>query len=316
MYNNTSYNNQDPNSYSNEPPFDNNLSSKRGSDYGKTRLNRNQGISTTGLDDTNNSSGMNTADIDTNDSTLQTQGQHTGIGGGNPTFRSSDYGTTFSGPQISDVSRVDQSDDRAMGQSSYDMNAPYGATGGNVPGSTYSSSRYGSTGEQRSDIQDLPTSRSGHGLSSGFDTAGDSGMQENAALGSGTGFNTATGDNTQSATIGSGTGAAGAGLGSTTAAGTTGGMNSTGGTGNVAPGLGAGALGTGAVESVVKNDRGVNDMSGDTEQQDQTMSSGAAQHKPSSGEKIKGNLEKLTGKLTGNQQKVTEGDNLAHGRSL
>ncbi|CAO3676756.1 unnamed protein product [Rhizopus stolonifer] len=38
-------------------------------------------------------------------------------------------------------------------------------------------------------------------------------------------------------------------------------------------------------------------------------------HKPSAGEKLKGNFEKMTGKVTGNQTKVVKGDNLVHGRS-
>ncbi|KAG1446877.1 hypothetical protein G6F56_009434 [Rhizopus delemar] len=84
--------------------------------------------------------------------------------------------------------------------------------------------------------------------------------------------------------------------------------------GGVVPGLGAGALGTGAVESVVKNDQGINENTGrEMEEEEQKA---AADHKPSATEKIKGNLEKVAGKLTGNQTKVAKGDDIAHGRSL
>ncbi|GAA5813250.1 hypothetical protein MFLAVUS_006725 [Mucor flavus] len=39
-------------------------------------------------------------------------------------------------------------------------------------------------------------------------------------------------------------------------------------------------------------------------------------NKASAGDKIKGNLEKITGKITGNEAKVIEGENLAQGRSV
>lgn len=49
--------------------------------------------------------------------------------------------------------------------------------------------------------------------------------------------------------------------------------------------------------------------------QQQQQSSGS-QHRPSAGEKIKGGLEKLAGKLTGNPAKAAHGDDVAHGRSM
>ncbi|KAJ8652523.1 hypothetical protein O0I10_011847 [Lichtheimia ornata] len=41
-----------------------------------------------------------------------------------------------------------------------------------------------------------------------------------------------------------------------------------------------------------------------------------SQHRPSAGEKIKGGLEKLAGKLTGNPAKAAHGDDVAHGRNI
>ncbi|KAI9243458.1 hypothetical protein BY458DRAFT_530623 [Sporodiniella umbellata] len=82
----------------------------------------------------------------------------------------------------------------------------------------------------------------------------------------------------------------------------------------VVPGLGAGALGTGAVESVVKNDDGINEETGRAMEEEEKKE--AIEHKPSATEKIKGNLEKVVGKLTNNPEKVAKGEDLAHGRAL
>ncbi|KAI8073773.1 hypothetical protein BDF21DRAFT_424266 [Thamnidium elegans] len=38
--------------------------------------------------------------------------------------------------------------------------------------------------------------------------------------------------------------------------------------------------------------------------------------KPSAGDKIKGNLEKIAGKITGNEEKIIKGENIAHGRAV
>lgn len=51
------------------------------------------------------------------------------------------------------------------------------------------------------------------------------------------------------------------------------------------------------------------------QQQAQQQAVGS-QHRPSAGEKIKGGLEKLAGKLTGNPAKAAHGDDVAHGRSM
>lgn len=57
---------------------------------------------------------------------------------------------------------------------------------------------------------------------------------------------------------------------------------------------------------------GVDTTTGTADQPAQTASA----HRPSTGEKVKGNLEKMAGKLTGDPSKVAHGDNLAHGRNL
>lgn len=41
-----------------------------------------------------------------------------------------------------------------------------------------------------------------------------------------------------------------------------------------------------------------------------------AEHKASTSDKMKGNIEKVVGKITGNEEKVIKGENLAHGRAV
>lgn len=60
-------------------------------------------------------------------------------------------------------------------------------------------------------------------------------------------------------------------------------------------------------------DQRFNDKHGNLDHHNETSN---AEKKPTAGEKIKGNLEKITGKITGNEAKVIEGENLAQGRKL
>jgi hypothetical protein len=50
--------------------------------------------------------------------------------------------------------------------------------------------------------------------------------------------------------------------------------------------------------------------------QDNALGSSEIDTKPSAGDKVKGNLEKLAGKISGNEAKVVKGDNIAHGRPV
>jgi hypothetical protein len=50
--------------------------------------------------------------------------------------------------------------------------------------------------------------------------------------------------------------------------------------------------------------------------QDNNLGSSEIDTKPSAGDKVKGNLEKLAGKISGNEAKVVKGDNIAHGRAV
>ncbi|KAI8881516.1 hypothetical protein K501DRAFT_286346 [Backusella circina FSU 941] len=55
---------------------------------------------------------------------------------------------------------------------------------------------------------------------------------------------------------------------------------------------------------------------GASQPQDNALGYSEIDTKPSAGDKIKGNLEKLAGKISGNEAKVVKGDNIAHGRSV
>lgn len=193
--------------------------------------------------------------------------------------------TNFSGPPIADERKVDQTSD-APGMYNPSPTNRTAATG--VPPVNNASHerdhvpegvRYGHS-EQDSGIHDLSTSRAHSGSNAhhtGSAALGDHGASHHQKH--------------QRENEGS------YGQGAMTSGGHVSGATGTGATGAGVPGA------TSRVEGDNRMNTGhpttVNDID----------------HRPSAGEKIKGNLEKLTGKVTGNQTKVVKGDNLAHGRS-
>lgn len=64
----------------------------------------------------------------------------------------------------------------------------------------------------------------------------------------------------------------------------------------------------------VEHQIGGNDNKVPSNSETHRSSDSSNDNKPSAGDKIKGNIEKIAGKITGNEAKVIKGDNIAHGR--
>ncbi|CEJ03886.1 hypothetical protein RMCBS344292_17861 [Rhizopus microsporus] len=296
-YNNNTYNNQDSNAFNDTNPYNNEQPSNPRHDRAdrlNNQLSGNQGIAATGLNDPYTHASAPT----------RTQG----------TTSERNDPLNYSGAPVADTRKVDQT--------SYDNNAPgmYNPSEGNRTGGTGIPSvtatqnircggseggRFGEA-EQRSDVSDLPGSRS----------------QGQTGTGAGTGTGTGTGT--------------GLGLGSQ--AGQTGQTGHTGHTGHTGSAL-AGDHGASHHSRHQGNLGGIDERRG----RDDTMVSGGPtaasgtgatgtsapgyhtddhptstsdiDRKPTAGEKIKGGLEKMAGKLTGNEARAAKGDNIAHGRT-
>ncbi|ORE10297.1 hypothetical protein BCV72DRAFT_199996 [Rhizopus microsporus var. microsporus] len=264
-YNNNTYNNQDSNAFNDTNPYNNEQPSNPRHDRAdrlNNQLSENQGISATGLNDPYTHASAPT----------RTQG----------TTSERNDPLNYSGAPIADTRKVDQT--------SYDNNAPgmYNPSEGNrtagtgIPSVTATQNircggseggRFGEA-EQRSDVTDLPGSRSqgqtgtGH---TGSALAGDHGASHHSRhQGNVGGIDERRG---RDDTMVSG--------GPTAASGT-------------------GATGTSAPGHYTD---------------DHPTSTSDIDRKPTAGEKIKGNLEKMAGKLTGNEARAVKGDNIAHGRT-